>query len=427
MALDSIGGVDSHTMTLSTMMVVRAASFLTSTTRRWKGIGSPISAANDRDETRAMRTSSGMPDLDELLGGLLPGDNVVWVTASQGVIAAIERSFLTEGLRRGEPCTYVTTAVPPTRLRAQMGERLHILDARPGRPLADLTALERRILDEARRAPGRIVVDSLDAFVGRVGRSRALGLFSRVCPQLYDIGALAYWRTSRPVVGAATIEGITKVTQCVLDLGGSHLRVVKAEGRPGVAGRLLHVRAGPDAMPRFEQEKALGRIGEGLRRLRGERHLTQADLAQLAGVSPSAISQAESGYRGLALDTLLVLAEAVGVGLDDLLAVRSNGDYVLARRDRMGPPQGHVALLDDPAAGLRAYLIHLGPGERGTPPVSHKGVELILVAAGLIQADLGTATPVLRAGDAVLATRASVAGWRNLLGEPARLFWIIRD
>jgi len=93
----------------------------------------------------------------------------------------------------------------------------------------------------------------------------------------------------------------------------------------------------------------------------------------------------------------------------------------------MGPPQGHVALLDDDSAGLRAYLVQLGPGQRGTPPVPHKGVELILMATGLVQADLGTATPVLRAGDAVLATRASVLGWRNLLGEPARLFWIIRD
>lgn len=374
-----------------------------------------------------MRTSSGIPDLDDLLGGLLPGDNVVWVTTSQGVIATIERSFLAEGLRRDEPCTYVTTDVPPARLRAQLGEKLRVLDARPGRALADPTDLEQRILDEARRAPGRIVVDSLDAFVRRVGRSRALGLFSRTCPRLYDIGALAYWRVSRPVAGAALVENIAKVTQCVLDLGGRHLRVVKAEGRPGVPGRLLHVRPGSDEMPRFEQEKALGRLGEGLRQLRQERRLTQADLAELAGVSPSAISQAESGHRGLALDTLLTLAEGLGVSLDDLLSVRSNGDYVLARRDRMGPPQGHVSLLDDPAAGLRAYLIQLGPGERGTPPVSHKGVELILVAAGLVQADLGSATPVLRAGDAVLATRASVAGWRNLVGEPARLFWIIRD
>jgi hypothetical protein len=100
---------------------------------------------------------------------------------------------------------------------------------------------------------------------------------------------------------------------------------------------------------------------------------------------------------------------------------------VLARRDRLGPPEGHVALLDDETAGLRAYLVKLGPGERGTPPVPHKGVELILVAAGLVQADLGSATPVLRSGDAVLATKASVVGWRNLLGEPARLFWIVRD
>jgi transcriptional regulator with XRE-family HTH domain len=374
-----------------------------------------------------MRTSSGIADLDELLGGLIPGDNVVWVTTSQGVIVAIERSFLAEGLRRGEPCAYVTTTVPPARLRAELGEGLRVLDARAGRPLADPTDLERRILDEARRAPGRILVDSLDAFVRRAGRSRALGLFSRVCPQLYDIGALAYWRASRPVVGGALLESVTKVTQCVLDLGGSRLRVVKAEGRPGVAGRLLHVRTGSDAIPEFEQEKALGRLGQGLRRLRQERHLNQAELAQLAGVSPSAISQAESGHRGLALDTLLTLTEALGLSLDELLTVRSNGDYVLARRDRMGAPQGHVALLDDPTAGLRAYLIHLGPGQRGMPPVPHKGVELILVAAGLVQADLGSATPVLRAGDAVLATRASVAGWRNLIGEPARLFWIIRD
>ena len=56
------------------------------------------------------RTSSGMPDLDDFLGGLLGGDNVVWVTASHAVVA-IERAFLAEGLREGEPCTYVTTEI----------------------------------------------------------------------------------------------------------------------------------------------------------------------------------------------------------------------------------------------------------------------------------------------------------------------------
>ena len=371
--------------------------------------------------------SSGIPDLDELLSGLWAGDNVVWVTAGESAVAAVERSFLLEGLRQGESCSYVTTERTPAKLRAEFGAELCILDARAGRPLADPASLEMRILDDARQAPGRVVIDSLDAFVRRLGRARALGLFSRVCPQLYDIGALAYWRVTRPAAGAALVDGITKVTQCVLELGRGHLRVIKAEGRPGAEGRLLHLRTEADGTPRFEHERALGRLGAGLRRVREERRMTQADLARLAGVSPSAISQAEAGHRGLALETLLTLVEALGVGLDDLLAVRTTGDYVLARRDRMGPPQGHVALLDDDTAGLRAYLVHLGPGQRGSPPVAHKGVELILVATGLVQADLGTATPVLRAGDAVLATRASVAGWRNLLGEPARLFWIIRD
>jgi transcriptional regulator with XRE-family HTH domain len=374
-----------------------------------------------------MPASTGHADLDEVLGGLLPGDNVVWVTTSDGPFAALERSFLVEGLRHGEPCLYVTTGRSPATLRSHVGEGLEVFDARPGHPLADPTALERKVIDYAGRAPGRIVFDNLDAFVRRWGRRRALALFSRACPQLYDFGALAYWRGSRPVLGTALLDGITKVTQCVLDLSGSHLRIAKAEGRPATTGRLLHVRPGPDGIPSFEPERALGRLAEGLRRLRQERHLSQADLARLAGVSPSAISQAEAGHRGLSLETLLVLAERTGIGLDDLLALRGTGDYILARRDRLGPRQRHVALLDDPDVGLRAYLIQLGPAERSTPPVSHKGVELVLVAAGLIQAELGTGSPVLRAGDAVLAVRASVVAWRNLLGEPASLFWIIRD
>ena len=57
----------------------------------------------------------------------------------------------------------------------------------------------------------------------------------------------------------------------------------------------------------------------------------------------------------------------------------------------------------------------------------HKGVELVVVASGLVQLELGAAAPVMRAGDAVLATRVAVEGWRNLAAEPARLFWVLRD
>ncbi|HRE02254.1 MAG TPA: cupin domain-containing protein, partial [Ilumatobacteraceae bacterium] len=65
--------------------------------------------------------------------------------------------------------------------------------------------------------------------------------------------------------------------------------------------------------------------------------------------------------------------------------------------------------------------------EAATPPMSHTGVQMVVVEAGLVQVSVGDDTPVLRVGDVVLAERAPVVGWRNLRPEPARLLWICRD
>jgi len=124
---------------------------------------------------------------------------------------------------------------------------------------------------------------------------------------------------------------------------------------------------------------------------------------------------------------VVALAEGFGISLDGLLGTGADPGYVIARRDRGSTRRGITALLDDPTAGLRAYLVHLGPGEKGEPPALHKGPELVVVAAGLVQIDLGSETPVVRAGDAALATKVPVRGWRNMLATPARLFWIPRD
>lgn len=369
--------------------------------------------------------SSGVPDLDRLLGGLLPGDNVVWVSAEGGLLERLEGPFLRTGAQSGEPCWYVVARDGPGSRLLRHGAKL--LDARPGQRLADPVLLEQAVVERARQTAGRFVFNGLDPLASRWGRKRALAFFSRVCPQLLNLGAIAYWRVSRKGVGSPFLEAMEKVTQCVFEIGGGHLRLVKAEGRAGVQGRLLKVRVDDDGELRLEDERALGRLGEGLRLVRQERHLSQADLARLAGVSASAISQAEAGHRGLALDTLLRLCEALGIGLDQLLANRTSPDYVLARRERGRSPYSQVALLDDPTPGLRAYLVRLRGGEEGKPPIVHKGVELVLVAAGLVQVDVGSATPVLRSGDALLVTKTTVVGWRNLLAEPGQLFWILRD
>ncbi|MDQ4131363.1 MAG: helix-turn-helix domain-containing protein [Actinomycetota bacterium] len=373
------------------------------------------------------RLKSGIADLDEFLGGLILGDNVVWVVDGPDVVRRLEDALLREALRRGQPCAYVTVSTAPERVRERVPPAVTVLDARARGPFGDAAALEMAILEGAGGTPpGCVVVDSLDRLARRWGAERAVGFFSRVCPQLFDLGALAYWRASRKELGSAVVERITQVTQCVLEIADGHLRVVKAEGRSAsVQGRILRLQVSGGDL-RLSDERALGRLGRGLERLRAERNLTQSDLARLLDVSPSAISQAEGGRRGLSLDTVILLSERLGVGLDQLLSTAPESGYVLARRPR-APTPAVTALLDDPKAGLRAYLIRLGPNESGAPDISHKGAELVLVASGLVQVTIGSDTPVMRAGDAVLATTVAVSAWRNLTSEPATLFWVLRD
>ncbi|HEX7167337.1 MAG TPA: XRE family transcriptional regulator [Acidimicrobiales bacterium] len=366
--------------------------------------------------------SSGIDDLDAVLGGLIAGDNVVWTGGDDSVHHELQRRLFRAN-RSAPAKVFVTTDDPPAFVKQRTGAGVTILDARRGQSHADPVVLERAVLD--RGSPGALVViDNLDAYVRRLRGPRALGLFTRICPQLFDAGAICYWRSGAP--SRPILDGVRSVTQCVLDVSDGHLRVLKAEGRHGVQGRIFRLRV-DDGRIRVDHERALGRLAEGLRQLRSARGLSQSEVARAAGVSPSAVSQAEAGHRGLGLDTVVAIAEGFGISIDELLGTAPDPGYVIARRDRSSSRRGLIALLDDPLAGLRAYLVSLGPGDSGEPPAPHKGPELVVVASGLVQIDLGAETPVVRAGDAALATTVPVRGWRNLLPAPARLFWIPRD
>ena len=373
------------------------------------------------------RVPSGVPDVDNLLGGLILGDNVVWVLDDAEVVRHLEDALIREVGNRGEVVFYVSAGPDTARLPARLGAGVTVLDARARGPYGDAAVLETAIIEGARsNPPGYVIIDGLVQFARRWGTAKAVAFFSRVCPRLFDLGAVAYWRAPRSELGSSFIEQVTNVTQCVLEVAGGHLRVIKAEGRPAaVQGRLLRVDLTAGVL-RLEDERALGRLGQGLERVRRERHLNQSDLARLAGVSQSAVSQAEAGRRGLSLETVMLLSERLGMGLDELLASAPAGGYVLARRPRTVGDTS-TALLDDPKAGLRAYLVRLDPGESGGPDRTHKGAELVLVASGLVQVTIGSDTPVMRAGDAALATSVGVSGWRNLTNGPALLFWVLRD
>jgi transcriptional regulator with XRE-family HTH domain len=60
-------------------------------------------------------------------------------------------------------------------------------------------------------------------------------------------------------------------------------------------------------------------IGRRIAELRGDRGVSQRQLAEAVGIDPSAMSRVESGERGLAVGELVAVAEHLGVTTDAIL------------------------------------------------------------------------------------------------------------
>jgi transcriptional regulator with XRE-family HTH domain len=376
---------------------------------------------------RQERASTGIAQLDSAVGGLYWGDNVVWELEEGGSLEPFRAAVL-RGHGQFSMVVLVTLEADPEELRAAH-PGADVVDVRPGSSIADPGALLDVVRERVGRAPRALVIfDSLDAFTDRWGRAATQRFFTRACPLLFDLWAVSYWSLTPSRHSIQLRQAVDASTQCVLVLAGDRLRIAKAEGRPhGVQGGVfaleitaldMHVRPAPTA----------ARLGAALRALRIQRHLSQGELARLAGVSPSAISQAERGRRGLALQTLLDLTSRLGMTIDELLRGEIALGYRLSRRTRRDDAAARLLpLLDDPQVGLRAHLSCLTPGQSVRAPEPHEGVELIAVAAGLVQVVLPTGRPILRQGETLLVEWAGVTGWSNVGDEEAVLFLVLRD
>ncbi len=378
---------------------------------------------------RPLTATTGVAELDRALGGLYWGDNVVLDAEETADVAPFYRAVAAQAALY-DTAAFVTVEREPAEL-SEAFPGLEVVDARPGTPIAQprplLEAIARRCATPERHL---LLFDSLESMSERWGRELAGRFFARGCPLLLGLGAIAYWSLTAARHSPTLRREIEGITQCVFVLGDGSLRIAKAEGRPiGVEGSVFRYEVGADGLPVLEPAPTAARLGSALRALRTSRRLSQADVARLAGVSASAVSQAERGRRGLSLDTLLVLTAKLNITLDQLLLGEVAPGYRLARRDdpRRAESDRPVPLLDDPQAGMRAYLVRLSPGGSAAPDFVHKGVELVAVASGLVQVQLATGRPVLRPGEALIADQSGVAGWRNLSDHESVAFWILHD
>lgn len=86
---------------------------------------------------------------------------------------------------------YVTARESADHVRRVFGE-VAVIDARSGSRFSEPALLEQTIVTAVRDGATRVVIDGLEAFANQWGSDRAVGLFKRVCPRLFDLGAILF-------------------------------------------------------------------------------------------------------------------------------------------------------------------------------------------------------------------------------------------
>jgi transcriptional regulator with XRE-family HTH domain len=414
------------------------------------------------------RPSTGIEALDELLGRLGVGDNVVWQAPDPADIEPFVEAFLATA-HGDAPLTYLSFRLPPAAVLDRFGQvwdsnRFTLLDgwtgsqhasSEPSVAVAGLPpqALVRRLKDPAdmeqvnrelseiedELGPGaRYVFDDLTSMQRLWGPEPTLALFLRCCPRLYQERTVAYWLLERDVHPPTFRSQLADITQVILDLDTTAtqpaertLQVVKADGHsPAVLGRTLrYAVADNGAIDVLRTASGTRkRIGEQVRAERIATGLSQAELARRIGVSPSALSQVERGRHGLSGETLTRLWATLGIPFGPA-ASPASPPYRLARRGArqpLAPGSGmHGETVLQEPSGLAVHELTFAANSSGRRPFETKQSELLLILEGALELQLGQEAHTLQQGDAILLATQPVTGWRNPAREAARVLWLL--
>jgi transcriptional regulator with XRE-family HTH domain len=201
-------------------------------------------------------------------------------------------------------------------------------------------------------------------------------------------------------------------------------------------------------------------IGPRLRRHREARQLSLRELARRLGISPSAISQFETGKSRLSVSTLYAIVTELGISLDELFSGISNeraaGEPKAERTTRRTKAPGAARRLAEEEqhvqrAGTRS-AIDLETGvrwERLTPEanpgadflyvvydvggsscqgdrfIRHSGREYGLVLSGTLEVTVGFDTYELGPGDSICFDSTVPHCLRNAGSKPVHGVWFV--
>jgi transcriptional regulator with XRE-family HTH domain len=184
----------------------------------------------------------------------------------------------------------------------------------------------------------------------------------------------------------------------------------------------------------FDYAASIGRVA---RHIRDEHGLTLASVAQHARISPGMLSRLETGRVSPSLETIVALAEVLGVRpallLQDIGSPESLAQHTPAGQGlevvRRGTKRGHnyqlLAAPRGPRKEFEPYFVTMTDKSEVFPGFQHAGTEFIYILAGEMRYRHGKESYHLKEGDS-LTFRGEVAhGPERLIRMPIRMLSII--
>ena len=427
--------------------------------------------------SRKIRVSSGVHQLDRLLGGLFIGDNVIWYDDAGSLAPVFSFNFIQESQAQGKPLIYITFDRSPRTLIQELGplaesRHLTILDCfthgkgdssevfsqfyekngaqwpyqiiqvkEPDNPQQVTESINQ--LHAGMTGDVRFVFDSLTGMQDLWGgEEQILRFYSRSCPRLYELGTVAYWIVEEKAHSAQLKARINQIAQVAVELslkrGRSTLTVLKAGNRRVEKINRPSLFWCDQMTVTFESNQSPAgpaEIGLRLKQLRQKQGFSQKEIARLVGVTPSTISQVESNSIYPSLPALFKMAEVLGVQVGSLFENGSaasrrvvfgdNGRDVHFTDLPKGSIQGQSLLPVDFEGRAEPYVVEIPPQKKlGAHFFVHKGEEFGYVLSGKLQVVINNVTHRLRAGDVIYLTDDTPGQWHNPGSRPARLLWI---
>ena len=197
------------------------------------------------------RLSTGLPGLDDVLKGLIPGDNIVWQVDSIEDFLPFAEPYCRYALQSGKRLIYFRFASHAPLVDTDSGAEVHTLHPENG--FEQFVGEIHKVIKEV-RGQAYYIFDSLSELVADWYSDQMLGnFFVLTCPYLLDVEAIAYFPLQRNYHAVEVTTLISETTQIMLEIirhkGTLHVYPIKVQQRHSPTMYMLHAWQGDKFIP----------------------------------------------------------------------------------------------------------------------------------------------------------------------------------